>query len=276
MPEFFSNANIFDIGQNLLVLSLDALKPMLGQFNAPSLTEADYAALRKWTTHWPTLDLFPYSEGIGFGDTLKTLHELLPAGRGSTLLRWALYSTPLTDPALGQRHNRPGNAALAWRDALTSARDLNCLAALELSAAGEAALLGLLKQFDETMIPAETLSKSLAKEWDPYPVDPQQFTYNMQVKSPWDRHIYETYCQSMSFHLSFDVVFILRDQETHRFVRQYVAQIPSSDHAKISTLLPLALEGQGHYALHPWQLDRLREYADLPIESLLPYTRDAH
>ena len=124
------------------------------------------------------------------------------------------------------------------------------------------------------MNPAEDFAETLAKEWEPYPDDPGQWDYNLKVKSAWDRHIYETFCQYKSFSLHFDVAFTVRDQQTHHFVRDYAQRIPPADHAIIRRDLADVLQGQGHFALHPWQIDRLREYDNAPIESLLRFTRD--
>jgi hypothetical protein len=274
MDQFFKGADIGDIADNLLVLSLDAVQGALGHLKAPLLDGADYRALRAWVGLWPSFEFFPYSDNIAFGDTLGTLNRSLPPQRGDSLFGWALLSTPLTDPLLEHHANRPANAAYEWRSALANARDLSRLSVLDLSATGAATLLSMLKQFDDRMIPAEAFAKTLAKEWEPYPEDPKQWEYNLKVKSPWDRHVYETFCQLKSFSLHFDIELTVQHQETHRLVRDYATLLSPADHAIIRRDLPRVLEGQGHYAIHPWQLDRLREYDDMPLETLLPFARE--
>lgn len=274
MQKFFSDAPIWNFGQNLLMLSLDALRPELEKLKAPRLVETDYLALRKWTALWPSFEYFPYTDGIDFAVTLRKLSEMLPQGHATEIFDWALRSSPLTDPSLDQRYDSPARAADEWSDSLAKAHDLNRISATDLSPEGEAALLKMLKAFNDRMTVADTLYRAFEKEWDPYPREPTQFAYNLKCKSPWDRHIYETYCQSMSFHLNFSVVSLIKHQETHRFVRAFATLLPPADHEKVALLLLLVLEGQGHYALHPWQLDRLREYADMPPETLVPFTRE--
>jgi hypothetical protein len=273
IESFINNVSVGDFGGNLLQLSLDVMRPALGLIAAPALTATDYDALRSWTSHWDQFEYFPYIEAIPFSATIAALERSLPAGRGTVLFDWVRRSCPLCDPTQ-ERSDMPAFAAREWLDSLKKAHRLNQFTATGVSEAGIEKLLSLLAAFDARMDLADTFAKTLRKEWEAHPEDPKQWEYNLKSKTAWDRFVYENCSQKWSFDLSFDITFLVRDQETHRFVRAYTSQLSPADHAAVRNNLADALEFRDTHPMHTHAVARLRRLADSPLESLLPFTQE--
>lgn len=262
-----------DFGRNLLILSLDVIKPVLPLLKAPDLTPADEEPLRSWTRHWNDFDGFPYIETTPFSATIAALERSLPAGRSDAILDWARRSCPICDPSL-ERPDIPAFAARQWVDALKSACKFDVLPTIALSDSGSRTVHALLMAFDDRTKPVVAFAESLRKEWEAYPDDPGQWRYNLASKTPWDRYVYENCSQKWSFDLSFDLAFIARDQATHHFVRAYATQLSPADHAAIRENLANALEFRDPHPGFANDIARLRNSANYPLEWLVKFTQE--
>jgi hypothetical protein len=273
MEVFIHDVSITDFAGNLLTLSLDVMRPALGLVAAPMLTDADYHALRSWTNNWNKFEHFPYSESTPFSSTLEAMDRSLPVGRGEVLFDWARRSCRLCDPRQ-EGSDLPDFIAEQWLDSFKAARRLNVLPNLGLTKAGLEKISSLLVAFDERMERIDAFAKTLRKEWEAYPEDPKQWEYNLRSKTEWDRYVYENCSQKWSFDLSFDVKFIVEDQETHRFIRAYASQLSAADQSAVRDNLANALEFRDPHPSHAHDVARLRSYANHPLKSLLPFTQE--
>ncbi|MFM2389724.1 MAG: hypothetical protein RLZZ437_1279 [Pseudomonadota bacterium] len=275
MTQFYNGADSINISWNLILLSLDAMIPAYELVKAPALSEPERASLRQWILQGPPLDCFAFGNNSrSFAEYACVLEGLLPHGRGTALLNWGVFTSSLVDPSPGQaQKDWPSNACDEWLTAFDEAQECGALDYLSIGPEARDSLLKIIADRQTRRATADKFTLALKKEWDPYPLDPAQLAYNRKVKSAWDAKLYDEFCRENSASLDFAIIFMVDHQEAHGFVRKYASQLSSIEHQIICRELPKLLEGRGRYQIQPWQLERLLEYADRPLESLLPFSQ---
>ncbi len=273
MTQFYHGSNSLDISWNLILLSLDAMIPAYAFVKAPALSEAERTSLREWILQGPPLNCFAFgNDGRSFADYVRVLEGLLPDGRGTTLLHWGAFSSSMVDTTPEQaRKSWPDYACREWLTAFDEAQETGTVEYLSIGAKALGTLSEIIAGRKLRRTAAEAFTLTLKKEWDPYPLDPAQLAYNRKVKSAWDAKLYEEFCRENSASLDFAVLFMIDHQEAQSFVTSYASKLSPADHQIIFRELPRLLEGKGRYQTHAWQLERLREDAGKPLESLLKF-----